>query len=316
MKREKWGSGGMTFPDNERIKSDLAAYEAFLAIAARGSITKAAEQLGRSVQAVSRDLAKLEQDLGVLLAARTTRTLRLTDAGHLLADRTAPLLLELEAVREEVRSQADVIAGTLRVAASSYFGPQILTPIIAEFMARHPRLSVVLEVADSIIDPAISGADVTVRIGRSPDTSAIARRIGEARQVLVASPAYLARHGTPVRLADLEHHHCVIRTSEDNARRWLLRVNGRSTPIAVSGIFETDSLTASIRAMEAGLGIGRAALWQVRDALDQERLHLVLTDFEPAPHPIRALRPPARIVPARTRLFIDHLARRLALEGF
>lgn len=294
---------------------DLAAYEAFIAVATRGSLTSAARALDRSIQAVSRDLARLETDLGVQLIARSTRRSRLTEAGQAFVLRVQPLLAELEAAREEARGHAAVVAGILRVAAPSLFGPQVLMPYIAEFIARHPRLSVRLDLDDSFVDPVASGADVLVRIGDSLDSGAVARRIGQVRQVLIAAPSYLARHGRPKTPADLGTHHCVIRHDVADARRWTLGRRGHATVVEVRGTFETDSAAASNRAAELGLGIGRAALWQVKDAVGQGRLEIVLADFEPEPRPVRAIRASRSPMPARARLFIDLLAQRLSTQA-
>lgn len=305
----------MTFSIIRRMIRDLDVYESFLAVAAEGSITAAAQMLGRSIQAVSRDLARLEADLGVSLIARTTRTHRITDAGRIFVDRVKPLLSELEAAWEEARDHATVIAGTLRVAAPTLFGPQVLAPIIADFMARHPQLAVRLELADALIDPVVSGADVTVRIGDSPDSSAIARRIGEVRQVMIAAPSYLARHGRPEHPDDLAAHACVIRYSAADARRWTVGNREREAVVEVRGVFETNSVAAANRAVELGLGVGRALLWQVREAVEQGRLEIILADFEPPPRPVLAIWSPGVQLPSRARHFVEFLAQKLAAEG-
>lgn len=291
---------------------DLNLYENFIAVIEQPSITAAAEILGRSVQAVSRDLGRLEAEFGVSLIARSTRRRKPTPAGLALYERLKPLLAELARIREETMSEATVVSGALKVAAPMLFGPRVFTPLVADFLARYPQVSVHLTLEDSFIDPTVSGADVSVRIGETPNSALIARRLGAVRRVIVAAPSYLSGRDQPLCPSDLRSHQCVVRHGPNESARWTFRVGGREESVLVRGRFETDSVGAAIEAVVQGLGIGIYTYWQVRDLIDQGRLQLLLTDCEPNPLPVQALWVATPHLPARTRLFIEFLATHLA----
>jgi DNA-binding transcriptional LysR family regulator len=302
----------MTFTQNGKMIRDLNLYENFIAVIEQPSITAAAETLGRSVQAVSRDLGRLEAEFGVSLIARSTRRRKPTPAGLALYERLKPLLAELARIREETMSEATVVSGALKVAAPMLFGPRVLTPLVADFLARYPQVSVHLTLEDSFIDPTVSGADVSVRIGETPNSALIARRLGAVRRVIVAAPSYLSGRDQPLCPSDLRSHQCVVRHGPNESARWTFRVGGREESVLVRGRFETDSVGAAIEAVVQGLGIGIYTYWQVRDLIDQGRLQLLLTDCEPNPLPVQALWVATPHLPARTRLFIEFLATHLA----
>lgn len=294
---------------------DLRAYEAFVAIVDNPTLTAAAAALGRSVQAVSRDLGRLEADLGAPLLIRTTRRRRLTPAGEAFHGRIKALLGDLQLAREEVALQASSVAGRLSINAPTLFGPRVLTPLVAEFLRRYTDVSVDLSLTDAFVDPARSGADVTIRIGQSPPSGLVVRRLATVRRATLASPGYLAESGRPRHPSDLRAHRCVVRRGARAGDRWVYRVDGRTLAVPVRGRFETDSVAASIEAMVQGLGIGVAAMWQVRELVGEGRLEVVLADYEPPRLPLQALWAPSRRLPARTRLFVEFLAARLAEEA-
>lgn len=293
---------------------DLRPYEAFVAIVEHETITSAAATLGRSLQAVSRDLARLESDLGVPLLVRTTRSRQLTPVGRDLYRRVKIALNDLESARDDAMTSAARIAGRMLVAAPTLLGVRLLTPMIAEFQARFAEVRVVLELTDTYVDPATSGADVTVRLGETPPSSLKVRSLGVVRRVAVASPGYIASRGRPMSPADLAAHECVIRRGDREAARWSFQAGDRLESVAVGGRFETDSVAASIEAMVQGLGIGMVAFWQVRDLITEGRLALLLQDFEAPPRPLQALWAPSAQLPTRARLFVDHLVKRFSAQ--
>jgi DNA-binding transcriptional LysR family regulator len=301
----------LSFTQNEKMTRDLGPYESFIAVVEQPSITAAADVLGRSVQSVSRDLAHLESELGVSLIARTTRRRQPTPAGRALYERLKPLLADFSLLEEETRSNATVVSGALTIAAPMLFGPRIVTPIVAQFMNRYPQVSARLILEDDFIDPTVSGADVSVRVGESPDSALMSRRLGRVRRVIIASPAYLQGLEQPTKPAHLASHQCVVRQGPTESARWTFRVRGKDEIVTVRGRFSTDSVAAAIEAVVQGLGVGVAALWQVRELVDQGKLQLLLTDCEPEPLPVQALWLATAHLPARTRLFIDFLATHL-----
>jgi DNA-binding transcriptional LysR family regulator len=293
----------------------LRELETFVAIAEEGSLTGAARRLGRSLQAVSRGLQTLEGQMGATLVIRTTRTSRLSAAGERFYGRVKAILADLEIAQTEVAEDAQRLTGRLRVNAPTLFGPRFIVPLVSEFLLRHPELHASVTLSDEFSDPATSGADVTVRIGATPDSRLVARKLADVRRVAFASASYLAAHGHPHTPADLASHACVVRTGLPNPYRWNFTARtGEAVSVAVAGRFDSDQVAAVNGAVVAGLGIGLAAFWQIRDAIDTGHVSIVLPEYEPAPLPLFALWPRTRKMPARTRLLIDFLAARLAGE--
>ena len=295
---------------------DLSLYQTFVAVAEQPTLTAAAAALGRSVQAVSRDLGRLETILGAKLLLRTTRRQQLTPAGEAFYERIRRLLSELEDAEEEVRARTSRVAGALKIVGPTLFGPRFLVPAIAEFLQAYPEVSVVLELGDAFIDPVVSRADVTIRIGDQPNSPLISRRLAEISRVIVAAPAYLDRRGAPRVPADLVGHDCVVRHGDSEAARWKFGEGAEAATVAVKGHFETNSVPAQIEAISRGLGIGVVAYWQVKDRIESGELAVLLPESRFKPRPIRALWTPSAPLPARARLFVDLLAKRLASEVF
>ncbi|MGN6666032.1 MAG: LysR family transcriptional regulator [Trinickia sp.] len=293
----------------------LRELETFVAIAEDGSLTGAARRLGRSLQAVSRGLQTLEGQMGATLVIRTTRTSRLSAAGERFYGRVKAILADLEIAQTEVAEDAQRLTGRLRVNAPTLFGPRFIVPLVSEFLLRHPELHASVTLSDEFSDPATSGADVTVRIGATPDSRLVARKLADVRRVAFASASYLAAHGHPHSPADLASHACVVRTGLPHPYRWNFTARtGEAVSVAVAGRFDSDQVAAVNGAVVAGLGIGLAAFWQIRNAIDTGHVSIVLPEYEPAPLPLFALWPRTRKMPARTRLLIDFLAARLAGE--
>jgi DNA-binding transcriptional LysR family regulator len=287
-------------------------FQAFVAIVDKGSLTGAARHLNRSLQSVSRSLAAVERDLGVELIRRTTRRSSPTGAGLAFYRRLSAALAEIEAAKAEASNRRAEPSGTLRVAGSSVFGPLYLVPAIAAFLDSHPRLDVELDLSDRAVDLVNDGFDLAIRVGGLPDSSLRARRLTGLRYVIVASPAYLARHGRPHRPDDLVRHQCIIHTRMRNA--WTFRVDQALRTIKVSGRLRTDGMLAASEAAVHGVGITNAPLWEVRKLVDQGQLELLLTRFEPPPTALHAVWPATNLLDAKTRLFVDFLAARLKAE--
>lgn len=293
----------------------LRELETLVAVVEEGSLTSAARRLGRSLQAVSRSLQMLEKSHGATLIVRTTRTCRPSPAGVRFYERVKGAFAELELARTELAEEAQRLAGRLRVNAPTLFGPAYVVPLAAEFLQRHPGLALSLELTDDYRDPSESGADVTIRIGETPDSRLVARRLGTIRRVAFAAPSYLAQHGRPLRPQDLSSHACVLRTGLPNPSRWTFRSRqGDEIAVNVAGRFDSDQVATVNAGVAAGMGIGLAAFWQIRDWLEAGQVELVLPDYEPAGLPLHALWLRTRKLPARTRLLIDFLAARLMNE--
>ena len=293
----------------------LRELETFVAIAEEGSLTGAARRLGRSLQAVSRGLQALENQMGATLVLRTTRTSRLSAAGERFYNRVKAILADLEIAQTELAEDAQRLTGRLNVNAPTLFGPRFIVPLVSEFLLRHTDLRAAVTLDDEFSDPATSGADVTVRIGATPDSRLVARKLADVRRVAFASASYLLTHGHPRTPDDLAAHACVVRTGVPTPHRWNFTANtGDEISVSVAGRFESDQVAAVNAAVLGGLGIGLAAFWQIREAVETGQASIVLPEYEPAPLPLFALWPRTRKMPARTRLLIDFLAARLAGE--
>lgn len=294
--------------------STLEDYQAFVAVVERGSLTAAARQLGRSLQAVSRALAQVERDIGVELIRRTTRRLQPTEAGLGFHKRIKAVLSDIAAARAEAADHASAIAGPLRVGGAGRFAPSYLVPAIVAFQQRHPAVTIDLRLDEDYVDLVAENIDVAVRIGTLDDSSLRMRRLGAARRVTYAAPSYLAERGRPRVPADLKDHDCVVRTTARDAFTWTYASAGREETIHVRGRFTATAAAACDEAVALGLGVGLGQLWQVRRLLDQGRIELILTEFEPAPVPVSVIWPAGAALPARTRLLIDFLVARLGAE--
>ncbi|MBR1219046.1 LysR family transcriptional regulator [Bradyrhizobium sp. U87765 SZCCT0131] len=286
----------------------------FLAVVEHGNLTAAARHLGRPLQSASRQLAALERALGVELVRRTTHHSQPTEAGLAFYRRVKPALSEIEDAGLEAANRGAEPSGTLRVGASVLFAPIFVVPLIARFMAGHPRVLVDLRLSDRFVDLAEEGLDLAIRIGELGDTDLKARRLGAQRRVVFGAPSYLAARGRPRHPRDLADHACVIRTTDPDPHRWEFVIDGKLTHVRVDGAFRSDSTTAVHAAVAEGLGLGVAPLWQLRPLLQAGAIEILLADYKQPPVPIHAVWPPSKLLAARTRLFIDHLAAELARD--
>jgi DNA-binding transcriptional LysR family regulator len=281
----------------------------FLRVFDLGSISAAARSLDLSVAVASQRLQRLEKQLGVRLLHRTTRRLHATPEGAALAERGRTLVEDLETLTTELRRSSADVSGTLHMTASASFGRQYLSPLLPEFLARYPNVRISVDLSDTMKDPVSSGFDLAIRIGALEDSNLVARRIAPNRRVLCASPAYLARHGTPAAPADLAAHECLVLVGSGGRQdTWRLTDhNGREIVARVSGRFECNFGEVLRDAAVAGLGIALHSTWHVCEDLKSGRLRQVLPHYRLAESGIHALMPQRRLVPLRVRAFVDFL---------
>jgi DNA-binding transcriptional LysR family regulator len=282
----------------------LAAITAFVAVVDHHGFAPAARHLGLAPSAVTRQVAALEDRLGVRLLARTTRSVTLTDAGARFLDRGRHILAALQEAEDSAQSERAQPAGRLVVTAPLVFGRLHVAPLMARFLAAHPAVTGKLVFSDRWIGLVEEGVDLAIRIGHLPDSGLIARRLGETRQVMVASPDYLARAGTPARPADLAAHATIAFTILDGDEAWRLREQGVERRVPITPRLVTNCADAAIWAAEQGGGVTMVLGYQVAAALSAGRLRLVLEGFEPAALPIQAVHPGSRLLSAKVRGFI------------
>jgi DNA-binding transcriptional LysR family regulator len=294
--------------------ADIDDYAAFIAVVDKGSLTAAARSLGRSLQVISRALARLERELGVELVRRTTRRLQPTPAGLAFQAKIKAALSDIDLARAEAERHGEVVSGRLRIGASVLFGPSYVVPVAAAFMRRWSGVEAELVLMDALSDLIEERLDLAVRIGELPTSRLRARLLARLRRVAFAAPSYISAHGAPRTPQDLSQHQCVVRTFGPEGEAWPLTIEGRVQRLSVRGHFKSNDAAACNEAVANGLGIGLAPFWQVRRMLDEGRVELVLTDFEPPPVPVHAVWVATPALPTRTRLFIDTLVARFAAE--
>jgi len=277
----------------------LDAMRAFIAVAGQGSFAEAARRLRLSPSAVTRGVAQLEDELGVLLFHRTTRSVTLTERGTIHLESCRRILDDLDQAERRVRGEDARPRGLLTVAAPILFGRLHILPIVNRLLAEHPELNIRLSLSDRNVQLAEEGVDIAVRIGELADSSLIAVKLGEVTRVLVASPAYLRARGEPRTLADLEGHDLITFEGIGSASDWRPGDRGARLEPRLS----VNSADAALAAAEAGLGITRALSYQVKAGVEAGRLISLLPDLPPPALPVSALHPAHRVASANVAAF-------------
>ena len=284
----------------------------FIAVADCGGLAKAASAIRSSPPAVTRTLASLEERLGVRLFDRTTRSLRLTEPGTKFLDEARRILGDLETAEQDMAGQSNVVSGNLTLTTSLTFGRAMLQPIVSDFIDAHPHITVSLLLFDRVVDLIDEGFDLAVRIANLPDSSLVSRHVGDVRRMLVASPAYLSKHGMPKTPEDLKTHTVIGQTGLLPNRELRYFKAGKPARITLPIRFEINDALACISAAEEGKGITIALSYMVSDALRDRRLVPVLNKFRPPPVPVNLIYAQRRIVAPKIRAFIDFAAPRLS----
>lgn len=279
----------------------------FVAVAREGSLSAAARALGLTPSAVSRIIARTEQRLGTRLLLRTTRAISFTAEGQSYLRGARRILADLDEVEDTIADQG-VPRGRLRISAALGHGRLAIVPLVAAFSARYPQIIVDLTLSDEVADILGGQADVAVRFGQLPDSPLTARRIGDTGQIIVASPDYLQRHGTPLQPEDLLQHNCLrfnFRRAEPN---WPFARDGRTLSLKVSGNIECSSGEALAQLAREGAGVARIGEFSVATDLQQGNLVSLLEGWNPGDRePIHAVFVGGATMPARVRVFVDFL---------
>lgn len=293
----------------------MTSMAVFVKCVESGSLSAAARQVGLSQAMVGKHLRGLERSLGVRLLTLTTRRLTLTEAGAAYFQRCVQILADIdEANREAMQLQA-VPQGLLRVTAPVDFGEMHLAPALADFLARYPGIVVDVELGDRFSSLIDEGFDLALRIGRLPDSTLVARRLGSSRMVTCASPAYLERHGTPAHPAELAAHRCLYLNAVSTPGVWWYGDGDRELSVQVDGPLRTNSMAMACRAACQGLGIVFGPAFALAPALQAGQLVTILADFDSRPLDIHALYLSKRHVATKLRLLIDFLAERFTAQA-
>jgi DNA-binding transcriptional LysR family regulator len=281
------------------------AMTAFLTVCETESLTAAARRLGLSPSVMSRQIGALESRLGTRLFHRTTRSLSLTDAGARYLERARRILADLDEAERAAQSDRTEPSGRLSVTAPLIFGRLHVAPLLSCFVARHPKVSIELNLSDRFVNLVEEGHDLAIRIGHLPDSQLIARRFGETRRALVASPSYLEKRDVPRHPHDLARHDTIAFMPVAPPFDWQFSEAGADLKVRLEPRFVTNSSDTAIALAVDDAGIARVLYYQVREAVADGRLVEVLAPFVSDPLPIHTVYPSARLLTAKVRAFIE-----------
>ncbi len=288
--------------------SRLTQIEAFLAAVDRGSFTKAALEKEVTPAMIGRRIDALERRLGVKLLHRSTRHLSLTEEGVLYSERCRRLIAELDQAEEAIAESRHVVSGHLLVSAPASFGRMHVAAHALSFLERHPQVEVSFNLSDQVVDMARDRYDVCIRMGGVVDPNCVAIRLARNRRVVCGSPDYLARRGTPACIEDLAFHNCLTFNRHGGLRRhWQFNVKGSVVSVSVKGDLDCNDGDVLHYWTLRGRGLQWRSRWEVQDQLDSGELVTVLDSFELADYDILAVYPRNQFVPAKVRMFINHL---------
>ena len=290
---------------------DLNELLVFVKVVQAGSFVGAARDLGMPTTTVSRKVSQLEERLDARLLQRTTRTLNLTDVGRAYFQHAQRVVAELEQADLAVSKMQDVPKGQLRVTTPLNFA--VLGPIIASFLSRFPEVDLEMVCADRVIDLVQEGFDVAIRAGQLPDSALIARPLGALHGYVVASPAYLKRHGKPKEPRDLERMPCVAFGAGAERTTWRLHKDGKSQSVHVRARLVANDFDVLAQAARSGLGIAVLSAFRCEEDLRRKKLMRVLCDWCSPPVPLHAVYPSTRHLSPTVKAFLDHLSKELTL---
>ena len=279
----------------------------FVEVAAKGSLTAAARAEGIAPAMIGRRLDALEERLGVKLLQRTTRKIALTNEGVAFLEDCQRILAELEDAEAAVSERSARASGHLLISAPAGFGRQHVAPLVPSFLAQHADLSVTLNLNDRVVDLIGEGIDVAIRIAALTDSSLIGVKLADNKRVVVASPAYLRKHGAPDSLDDLAKHNCLAFSSDGSQRGWTFRQNGKNVTLKVAGNMVCNDGAVLHDWALAGKGLAWRSMWEVGSAIEAGRLVTVLDEFAAPGNDIYAVFAQRRHLPLRIRAFVDFL---------
>ena len=285
----------------------LESMRTLLLVAEHGGFTKAARRLRQAPSTVTRVVSALEEEVGVRLLDRTTRSVHLTDAGARYLEHVRPILAAVQEAERAAQAQRSESLGSLRITAPVLFGRLHLVPLLTRFLALHPRVTVELELLDRVVSLVEEGFDLALRIGALPDSSLVAVRVGSTRRVVVGSPAYLAARGRPSHPRELASHDLVGFGALSASQGWRFQIKGAMHEARLENAprFTSNNAAASIEHALGGGGLVMVLGYQVAEAVRAGALEVVLANFEPPPLPIHLVHASARLLPAKVRALVE-----------
>jgi len=286
----------------------LQAMHVFVQIAEQGSLTAAAEAMGKSLPSVVRVLATLEESLQVRLFNRTTRRIALTEEGRLYLEQCRQILADVEEAERSLGQYQSEPKGLITVTAPLRFGEIHVAPAVSGFLERYPNTRVNLSLHDRLVDLLEEGVDIAVRIAHLSDSTLIAKPVGSVREVVCASPSLLERVGIPERPEELANLPCVQFTGMSSSPQWEFVREEQQRVVPIKSILTCNQVGATLQACVYGVGFGRFLCYQAAPYVKAGRLVKVLADFEPPALPLSLVYPHARLLSSRVRAMVDWLA--------
>jgi DNA-binding transcriptional LysR family regulator len=291
--------------------------QTFLAVSEEGSFSGAAQREGVSATIIARRITELEQRLGARLMHRSTRQLRLTEQGQLFAEECKRVLNDIELAEESIKDTSLRASGHLAISAPAAFGRKHVAAHASAFARAHPDVSLSFTLTDRVVDLVREGFHLGVRIGGLVDPNFVAVPLAANRRVVCASSRYLARHGTPRTLEDLEHHHCLAFNLQGGQQRgWFFEKDGKPLTVRVRGRLDCNDGELLHRWCVEGLGLSWRSTWEIQRELADGSLVTVLDEFACPHYDIMAIYPQQRYLPTKIRLFIAHLKAAYARPGY
>lgn len=288
----------------------LDTLRCFVAVADAGGFAVAGRRLGCSAAAVTRAIAALEARLGVLLFQRSTRMVRLTEAGERFLADCRPILSDLHEAEQAASGAQAEAQGLLSITAPQMFGTVHVAPIVQGFLQAQPRVQVRTLFVNRLVHLLEEGMDVAIRIAHLPDSGLTALQVGALRRLVVASPDYLARNGVPQHPQNLAQHRAIAFSFDARAAApWKFRDGLMGSPQLA---WISNANEVAIAAAEAGLGLTQCLAYQAAASLRAGRLRIVLAEYEPPPVPVHIVYPAGRRAPAKVRAFVEFARERLA----
>ncbi|MTI09047.1 LysR family transcriptional regulator [Curvivirga aplysinae] len=285
----------------------------FVKVVEEGGFSSAARAMSLTPSAVSKQIGRLEDRLGVRLINRTTRSLSLTPEGRSFFERCRTILTDIEDAESIVTQSHSTPRGSLRITTGVAFGRHQITPLLPEFLERYPDVSIELIKTDSIVDLVEQGIDAAIRFGELADSSMVARFLARSRRAIVASPEYLEKHGVPQHPDELEKHNCLTFFSMPQLNEWVFRVGEEEVPYTATGNFSANNGESIHDMVLNGGGIARLAEFLVAKEVEDGKLIRVLTDFyRDIEIPIHAVYPSRRHLSPKLRCFVDFLVEKFS----
>jgi DNA-binding transcriptional LysR family regulator len=279
----------------------------FVGVVDAGSFTAAAQALGHSTSYISKLITRLEKRLGSRLLNRTTRTISLTDAGRAYYERCSQIVLDAENAERSINRLQESPSGLLRVNAPVSFGTRRLLDVLPAFLHRYPDINLDVEFNDRYIDVVSEGYDVVIRVGFNKDSNLVMRAFTSSHSVVVASPEYLRRRGTPTTAEELVNHDCITYSLLPTPNHWEFFKEGERSTVTVTARAMYNNAEMGVAMGKQGIGIARLPLFTCEEEVNRGELKLFLQDYEQTPFDVYAVYPHRQYLTAKVRAFVDFL---------